>query len=67
MVSSTEQASLRGSTFCNEQGSIAPLVTRFLNTGLSGLGGYNDDSAVNSELRMLPENDTLKSSRAPQW
>lgn len=50
--------------FYNGQGNVMPLVTRFLNTGLLGRGGYNDESAGNSGLRMLPENNTLKYSRA---
>lgn len=63
IVSSTRQASLSGSDFCNGQSIIMPLVTRFSNMGLSGLWGYNDTSSGNSELRMPPENSTLKCSR----
>lgn len=39
-----------------------PLVTRFSNLGLSGLGSYNEVSSNNSELRRPPRM-TLKYSR----
>lgn len=52
--------------FYNGQCTVTPLVTRFLNTGFLGHGGYNDESSGNSGLRMLPENNTSKYSRAQQ-